>query len=150
MQMNHRLLLVLLIPTSACHDSLAGSTAAARFNAAFCDYIAICCRQRGIPDGAGACRRSLDYSSQHAGYDARRGEDCLTKLKVLAEALLEYETIEGAEIDQLFAGKRLDRKSSVAWTQAVKARADKAAVEAVKAEAAQRPSLLVPPTPEKA
>jgi cell division protease FtsH len=31
------------------------------------------------------------------------------KLKTLAEALLEYETLEGGEIDLLFAGKPLDR-----------------------------------------
>ena len=33
----------------------------------------------------------------------------LDKLKELAEALLEYETLDGAEIDVLFAGKPLDR-----------------------------------------
>jgi len=33
----------------------------------------------------------------------------MDKLNVLAEALLEYETIDGAEIDVLFAGGKLDR-----------------------------------------
>jgi cell division protease FtsH len=33
----------------------------------------------------------------------------LDKLKALAEALLEYETVDGAEIDTIFAGGRLDR-----------------------------------------
>ena len=36
--------------------------------------------------------------------------DNLDKLKALAEALLEYETVDGAEIDTIFAGERLDRK----------------------------------------
>jgi cell division protease FtsH len=37
----------------------------------------------------------------------------LDKLRVLAEALLEYETLDGAEIDTLFAGKRLDRRPAI-------------------------------------
>src|SRR6185369_16353780 len=36
--------------------------------------------------------------------------DNVDKLKALAEALLEHETIDGAEIDQIFAGQKLDRK----------------------------------------
>jgi cell division protease FtsH len=47
----------------------------------------------------------------------------MEKLKVLAEALLEFETIEGAEIDQLFAGKSLQRPPSAT---AEKRRADAA------------------------
>jgi cell division protease FtsH len=37
----------------------------------------------------------------------------LDKLKVLAEALLEYETLDGAEIDVLFSGKRMDRPPAI-------------------------------------
>ena len=37
----------------------------------------------------------------------------LDKLKLLAEALLEYETIDGADIDTIFAGERLERKPPV-------------------------------------
>ena len=33
----------------------------------------------------------------------------LDKLKLIADALLEHETISSAEIDLLFAGKKLDR-----------------------------------------
>jgi len=39
--------------------------------------------------------------------------DNLDKLKVLAEALLEYETLDGPDIDALFAGKKLDRRPSI-------------------------------------
>ena len=62
-----------------------------------------------------------DYSEQTAHRDRRRGAarssrrtttararsvmDNLDKLKLLAEALLEYETIDGAEIDTIFAGR---------------------------------------------
>ncbi len=37
----------------------------------------------------------------------------LDKLKVLAEALLEYETLDGAEIDTLFGGKKLERRPPI-------------------------------------
>ena len=40
----------------------------------------------------------------------------LDKLKALAEALLEFETIDGAEIDKIFAGQPLDRKPAVPFT----------------------------------
>src|SRR6185436_2541285 len=47
----------------------------------------------------------------------------IDKLKVLAEALLEHETLDGSEIDVLFSGKRLDRlwrslprTSGLLWT----------------------------------
>ncbi len=36
----------------------------------------------------------------------------LDKLKLLAEALLEFETLDGAEIDEVFSGRKLDRRSS--------------------------------------
>ena len=59
--------------------------------------------------------------------------DNLDKLKLLAEALLEFETVDGAEIDTIFAGGRLDRKPS-SWAIGAskivdKAKADKAAAE---------------------
>ncbi len=65
-----------------------------------------------------------DYSEQTAieidaevrrivtqNYERARAEvmQHMEKLKTLAEALLEYETLEGSEIDLLFAGKPLDR-----------------------------------------
>ncbi len=101
-----------------------------------------------------------DYSEQTAieidsevrrivtgNYDRARQvvTDHMEKLKVLAEALLEFETIEGAEIDQLFAGKALARPPSAA---SERRRAD-AAKAAAKAE---RPPLFPRPLtdPEKA
>jgi cell division protease FtsH len=71
--------------------------------------------------------------------------DNLDKLKVLAEALLEYETLDGAEIDALFAGKRLDRRPAMT--------PERRAAEAAKAAKSERPSLFSPrpiPDPEKA
>jgi cell division protease FtsH len=63
--------------------------------------------------------------------------DNVDKLKALAEALLEYETIDGAEIDQIFAGGKLDRKlSSTASRPAEPKAAEKA-----------RPSIFAPPRP---
>ncbi|HVZ73752.1 MAG TPA: ATP-dependent zinc metalloprotease FtsH [Polyangia bacterium] len=67
--------------------------------------------------------------------------DNLDKLKALAEALLEYETVDGAEIDMIFEGKRLDRKPSLTSPSA-KAAAAKAA-----ADKAARPSIFSPPRP---
>jgi cell division protease FtsH len=69
----------------------------------------------------------------------------LEKLKVLAEALLEFETIEGAEIDQLFAGKTLDRQPSAAAVERRRA-------ESAKAAKPERPPFLPRPLadPEKA
>ncbi len=70
---------------------------------------------------------SKDYSEQTAieidgevrkivteNYDRARKVvvDNLDKLKALAEALLEYETVDGAEIDVIFAGGRLNRRST--------------------------------------
>jgi cell division protease FtsH len=63
--------------------------------------------------------------------------DNVDKLKALAEALLEYETIDGAEIDQIFAGQKLDRKlSSTASREPAPKTAEKA-----------RPSIFAPPRP---
>jgi cell division protease FtsH len=100
---------------------------------------------------------SKDYSEQTAveidgevktivtaNYDRARKivVDNLDKLKALAEALLEYETVDGAEIDSIFQGRRLDRKpplpSASARAAAAKAAADKAA---------PRPSIFSPPRP---
>jgi cell division protease FtsH len=67
----------------------------------------------------------------------------LGKLKDLAEALLEYETVDGADIDTIFAGKRLDRKPPL--TSSSSARAAAAAKAA--AEKPARPSIFAPPRP---
>jgi cell division protease FtsH len=76
--------------------------------------------------------------------------DNLDKLKALAEALLEFETVDGPEIDTIFAGQRLTRTppvtSMISRNAAAKAASDKAA--------AARPSIFAPsrplPDPEKA
>jgi len=59
------------------------------------------------------------------------------KLKALAEALLEYETIDGAEIDQIFAGQKLNRTLS---SPPPRTPEPKAAEKA-------RPSIFAPPRP---
>jgi cell division protease FtsH len=59
------------------------------------------------------------------------------KLKALAEALLEYETVDGAEIDQIFAGKRLNRVISPTASRAPEPKAAEKA----------RPSIFAPPRP---
>ena len=64
--------------------------------------------------------------------------DNVDKLKALAEALLEYETVDGAEIDQIFAGKRLNRTLSPSALS--RAPEPKAAEKA-------RPSIFAPPRP---
>ena len=64
----------------------------------------------------------------------------LDKLKALAEALLEYETIDGAEIDVIFAGKTLDRKPSTPLPRRRRRRAKAA-------EKPPRPSIFAPPRP---
>ncbi|MDB4981880.1 MAG: Cell division protein FtsH [Myxococcales bacterium] len=72
----------------------------------------------------------------------------LDKLKALAEALLEFETVDGPDIDMIFAGQRLTRTppvtSPTSRAAAAKAASDKAA----------RPSIFAPsrplPDPEKA
>ena len=63
--------------------------------------------------------------------------DNVDKLKALAEALLEYETIDGAEIDQIFAGQRLERKLTTASPSTPPA----------KAAEKPRPSIFAPPRP---
>ena len=65
--------------------------------------------------------------------------DNVDKLKALAEALLEYETLDGAEIDMIFAGQKLDRK--LPPTAPSRASAPKAA------EKPPRPSIFAPPRP---
>jgi cell division protease FtsH len=70
----------------------------------------------------------------------------LEKLKLLAEALLEYETLEGSEIDLIFAGKILDRPPSAS---AERRKSEEAKAAGVKSD---RPSLFPRPLadPEKA
>jgi len=63
----------------------------------------------------------------------------LDKLKALAEALLEFETIDGAEIDTIFAGGRLDRKPPVPFTSSRTTEKPKATPS--------RPSIFAPPRP---
>jgi cell division protease FtsH len=65
----------------------------------------------------------------------------LDKLKALAEALLEYETIDGGEIDKIFAGQPLDRKSSSLIS------AERQAAPPKAAEKPSRPSIFAPPRP---
>jgi cell division protease FtsH len=88
-----------------------------------------------------------------ANYDRARKavSENMDKLKLLAEALLEFETIDGAEIDTIFAGGRLDRKPSTwATTSSPPKVVDKSKTE--KRPAA--PSIFAParplPDPEKA
>jgi cell division protease FtsH len=75
-----------------------------------------------------------------ANYERAKKEvvDNLDKLKALAEALLEHETVDGAEIDLIFAGQKLIRKLSV---PAAREQTPKAA------EKPQRPSIFAPPRP---
>jgi cell division protease FtsH len=72
----------------------------------------------------------------------------LDKLKVLAEALLDYETLDGAEIDTLFAGKTLARRPTVVSGAERRAAADGKAAP----PRAERPPLFPGrlPDPEKA
>ena len=87
-------------------------------------------------------------ASSPENYDRARKQvvvDNLDKLKLLAEALLEYETIDGEEIDTLFAGGRLDRKPS---TWATTSSAAKVRREAPARRSAPRaPSIFAPPRP---
>ena len=70
--------------------------------------------------------------------------DNLDKLKLLADALLEYETIDGAEIEILFTGGQLDRKPST-WTSAgAKVPPEK---RPVPVDRPSRPSIFAPPRP---
>ena len=69
----------------------------------------------------------------------------LDKLKALAEALLEFETIDGAEIVKIFAGQPLDRKPVVPL-------GGRASTSPKTPEKASRPSIFAPPrtVPDKA
>jgi cell division protease FtsH len=105
-----------------------------------------------------------DYSEQTAieidsevriivtrNYDRARAVvmENLDKLKKLAEALLEYETLEGAEIDVLFAGRPLDRPPPASTAS----RRTEAAKAAAAAKPTERPGGIFPgrlPDPEKA
>ncbi len=82
-----------------------------------------------------------------ANYDRARKTvvDNLDKLKVLAEALLEYETVDGAEIDTIFSGGRLNRTVDV--TRATAGQSAVAARAAAAAEKPARPSIFAPPRP---
>jgi cell division protease FtsH len=66
----------------------------------------------------------------------------IDKLKVLAEALLEYETLDGAEIDVLFSGKRLDRPPAIPKED------KKPATDPKAPTAAARPPLFPRPLPD--
>jgi cell division protease FtsH len=66
----------------------------------------------------------------------------LDKLKGLAEALLEYETLDGVEIDTIFAGKRLARPPSVSPAPERRPPADG------KAARVERPPLFPRPLPD--
>jgi len=64
----------------------------------------------------------------------------LDKLKALAEALLEFETIDGAEIVKIFAGQPLDRKPALPFP-------DRTPTAPKTSEKASRPSIFAPPRP---
>jgi cell division protease FtsH len=67
----------------------------------------------------------------------------LDKLNVLAEALLEYETLDGAEIDVLFAGGKLDRARTAPLPVA-----GQDGGEQKQARPGQRPGLFPRPLPD--
>jgi cell division protease FtsH len=71
----------------------------------------------------------------------------LEKLKGLAEALLDYETLDGAEIDSIFAGRPLARRPSMTSTSDRRAAA---AAEAAGGKPArpERPPLFPRPLPD--
>jgi cell division protease FtsH len=66
--------------------------------------------------------------------------DNLDKLKLLAEALLEFETVDGADIDTIFAGRRLERKPALGL-------GEKSPSAQKAAEKPARPSIFAPPRP---
>jgi cell division protease FtsH len=80
-----------------------------------------------------------------ANYDRARKVvmENLDKLKALAEALLEFETIDGAEIDIIFSGGRLNRVLDTSRAAVTSAATAKAAA----AEKPARPSIFAPPRP---
>ena len=69
-------------------------------------------RQRArLQRGDRAAHRRRDPPHRHRRTTTARSKvilDNLEKLKQIAEALLEYETLDGDDIDLIFAGKRLD------------------------------------------
>jgi cell division protease FtsH len=68
----------------------------------------------------------------------------LDKLKLLAEALLEFETVDNADIDVIFAGGRLARNAPLSGMAPAQA-------AVIRAEKPVRPSIFVPPpVPDKA
>jgi len=51
--------------------------------------------------------------TENYGRAKRVIEQNLDKLKLLAEGLLEFETVDGNDIDKLFGGEKLERKPAV-------------------------------------
>jgi cell division protease FtsH len=82
-----------------------------------------------------------------ANYDRARKLvlDNLDKLKGLAETLLEYETVDGADIDVIFSGRRLERKPPLAKSTLFPPAAAKSGEKT--AEKPARPSIFAPPRP---
>jgi cell division protease FtsH len=70
--------------------------------------------------------------------------DNLDKLKLLAEALLEFETVDNADIDIIFAGGRLARDKPLSGMATEKASVIRSEKQPV------RPNIFVPPVPDKA
>jgi cell division protease FtsH len=68
----------------------------------------------------------------------------LDKLTALAEALLEYETVDGQEIDTIFAGRRLDRQPSMSSSPSIRATTPPKAAE----RPSSRPSIFPRPLPD--
>jgi cell division protease FtsH len=73
----------------------------------------------------------------------------LDKLKVLAEALLERETLDGAEIDVLLSGGKLDRTPEVATFPGLSKSSEQLRAQR-EAQASTPPYPIPSPTPEKA
>jgi len=70
--------------------------------------------------------------------------DNLDKLKLLAEALLEFETVDNADIDVIFAGGRIARDAPLSGMA-------KAAASVIRTEKPVRAGIFVPPpVPDKA
>ena len=72
----------------------------------------------------------------------------LDKLKLIAEALLERETLDGADIDVLFAGGTLDRTPPVTTFPSLSKSSEQ--LEAQRAAEGKVGFPLPAPTPEKA
>jgi len=68
----------------------------------------------------------------------------LDKLRSLADALLEFETVDGAEIDILFSGGRLNRKPSTWASEGARVPPEK---RPATPERPSRPGLFSPPAP---